>query len=409
MSIADLHPIRIRIRDLLDDATAGTWARPLRTVLSSIGIAIGIAALVAITGVAGSNKAQYLNELDGMGANLLTVEPGRDTDDKTVPLPATALEMIERIGPVTNAAAVYAVPETVRAYRTDRVPINQTRGLLVQAAGPGLPAAIDADLAWGQWFSNASRILPTVVLGSQAATTLGIAHPGQRIWVADQWHSVIGVLRPVVLADGIDHAVFLGDDWAEDVIWPQFTDTTGATPGSIAMIYVNTHPGTAAQVRPVLAGTANPAAPQYVGVSQLSDYADMRELADTSLSNLATALAAIALLIGGVGIANTMIVAVIERRGEIGLRLALGARRTHIAAQFIFEALTLAAIGATIGISTGILVTIGYAAVNAQAAALPIIAIVAAPALALTVGIVAGAYPAWRATRLAPNEALRTA
>ncbi|MEU9505956.1 ABC transporter permease [Micromonospora sp. NPDC048170] len=409
MSISDLQPIRIRVRDLLDDATAGTWARPLRTILSSIGIAIGIAALVAITGVAGSNKAQYLNELDRMGANLLTVEPGKDTNDKTVPLPATAPEMIERIAPVTNAAAVFAVPNTVRAYRTDHVPTNQTRGLLVQAAGPGLPAAIDADLAWGQWFSNASRILPTVVLGSQAAATLGIAHPGQRIWVADQWHSVIGVLQPVVLAEGIDHAVFLGDDWTRDTIWPQFTDTTGATPGSIATIYVNTHPGTAAQVRPVLAATANPVAPQYVGVSQLSDYADMRELADTSLTNLATALAAIALLIGGVGIANTMVVAVIERRGEIGLRLALGARRTHIATQFIFEALALATIGATIGVSTGVLATIGYAAVNAQAAALPVTAIVAAPVLALTVGIIAGAYPAWRATRLTPNEALRTA
>ncbi|MER7417369.1 ABC transporter permease [Micromonospora peucetia] len=408
MSISELHPIRIRIRDLLEDATAGTWARPLRTVLSSIGIAIGIAALVAITGVAGSNKAQYLHELDRMGANLLTVEPGKDTNDKTVPLPATALEMIERIAPVTNAAAVYAVPSTVRAYRTDRVPINQTRGLLVQAAGPGLPAAIDAGLAWGQWFSNASRILPTVVLGSQAATALGIAYPGQRIWVADQWHSVIGVLHPVVLAEGIDHAVFLGDEWARDTVWRQFTDTTGATPGSIARIYVNTHPGTAAQVRPVLAGTANPAAPQYVGVSQLSDYADVRELADTNLTNLATALAAIGLLIGGVGVANTMIVSVIERRGEIGLRLALGARRTHIATQFIFEALTLAAIGATIGTSIGILATIGYAAVNTQAAALPIPAIVAAPVLALAVGVIAGAYPAWRASRLTPNEALRT-
>lgn len=423
----ELQPVRVGLRDLVAVALASHRGRPLRVVLSSVGVAIGTAALVAVTGVAASNTAHHLAELDRMGANLLTVSPGSDVQDQPVALPDTAPEMIDRIGPVTATAVVRAAPDGARAYRTDRVPSHLGSGLLVRAASPGLPEALDTPLAWGRWFDDASRRLPTATLGARSAETLGVRGPGQRIWVADRWHVVIGVLEPVPLAAELDHTVFLGDGWAaalaSDAVAVGASDVTslglaagaaGSGPddpplGEVVAVHVATHPGTAAVVREVLARTASPAAPQHVSVSALSDHAAARELAEDSLTTLAAALAAIALTIGGVGIANTMVVAVVERRGEIGLRLALGARRVHVAAQFVVEALVLSVLGGAVGAGLGVVATVGYAAVEQQPVALAFGPLVAAPGLAVLVGAVAGVYPAVRAARSSPDEALRSA
>lgn len=392
---------RVRPRDLWGAALIGATARPLRTVLSAIGIAVGIAALVAISGIAASNRAQFLAELDGAGANLLTVAPNEEA------LPAQSPEMIGRIGPVEAVGTVYGAPKGVKVYRNDLVPARNSGGIKVFGADRDLLTALDARMTSGVWFSEATEALPTVVLGARAAITLGISEPGQRVWLGGSWHQVLGILSSVELAPGVDDSVFVGHKWLQETLWPERAAVGETGAGEITMIYLRTTPAAVGAVRNVLAATANPARPEKVAVSKLSDFADARAQADDSLGTLALGLGGIALLVGGIGVANTMVVAVIERRGEIGLRRALGARRRDVAGQFIAEAMLLSLIGGLIGVALGILGTGVYSALTGQLFRLDPLTLLAAPVLALGVGALAGMLPAWRASGLTPAEALR--
>ena len=393
--------VRLSAADQVRTALIGPRSRPLRTALSALGIAVGIAALTAITGIAASNQAQLLAELDTLGANMLVVQPGYGPDNKLVPLPESAPGMIERVDFVESAGVLGKVPEDTHAYRNDLIPEGQTNGLTVFTADPTFLPAVEGSLAKGEWFDEGSRKLPVAVLGSAAAARMGITDVGVRVWVGGQWYSVIGILDSAGLADQLDSAVFLGDDWARDhVIAADATDV-------IDSIYVRVAPGRVAAVRDVVALAANPFS-AYVQVSKLSDLAGARESTDDSLSGLAVGLAAIALLVGGIGIANTMVVAVLERRGEIGLRRALGARAGQIASQFVGEAIVLAGLGGLAGMLCGSAAVFGYAAWRAQVAVVPVEVLVGGPFIALAVGIVAGLYPAMSASRLSPTIALRS-
>jgi len=391
---------RLSLRDHLRTAMIGPRSRPLRTVLSALGVAVGIAALTAITGIAASNQAQLLADLDEMGANLLVVSPAMGPDNEPIPLPPEAAGMIARIAGVEEVGVLESVPESVAAYRNDLIPAGQTSGLAVRAAGPELLDAVEGTVAKGTWFDEATRALPVAVLGADAASRLGIEEPGVRIWVGGAWYPVIGILAPAGLATEIDAAVLLGDDWARQAVSEPLANT-------VASIFVRVESGEVERVREVIANAANPESP-YVAVSPLSDLVGARATTIDSLSGLALALAAIALLVGGIGIANTMVVAVLERRGEIGLRRALGARPGQIANQFIGEAIVLAGLGGVAGAICGALVVIGYAVLRAQIAVLPVETMVGGPLLALVVGVMAGLHPALSAARLLPTVALRS-
>ncbi|UOE43622.1 ABC transporter permease [Agromyces larvae] len=401
---------RLSALELLRTAVAGPRSRPLRTALSALGIAIGIASLTAITGIAASDRAQLLAELDRQGANLLVVQPGSDPQGEPVEIPATAPSMLERVDGVAAVGVVERIDAAAAVYRTSIVPAAQTGGLGVRAADLGLLDALDGVLAEGDWFDDASASLPTTVLGSTAAARLG-AEIGQRVWIGGEWHVVIGVLEPLGLAAELDSMAFIGAEWA-DARWPadevdpaRLIDPDQTS--RIESIFVRSMPGTVESVRPMLARTANPYSP-HLAVSKLSELVGARAIADATLSSLAIGLAAIALLVGGIGIANTMVVAALERRGEIGLRRALGARSGQIASQFLTEAAILALIGGLAGLGIGALVVGGYAAVNRSIVVLPIEVVVGGPVAALVVGVVAGIYPALRSARLAPTEALRS-
>lgn len=392
---------RLSVADSIRTALIGPRSRKMRTALSALGVAVGIAALTAITGIAASNQAELLAKLDALGANMIVVQPGYGPDNKPVALPETAAGMIERVKGVERVGVLEKVPDDTGVYRNDLMPKSQGNGLTAYAASPDFLSSVEGSVAKGSWFDETDRSLPVTVLGSAAAARMGITEPGVRVWIGEQWYTVIGILDSAGLAESIDASAFLGDHWAAEHVSAKGDDT-------IASIYVRmADGGTGEKVRDAIARAANPSSP-YVQVTGLGDLAGARDTADDSLSGLAVGLAAIALLVGGIGIANTMVVAVLERRGEIGLRRALGARSGQIAGQFVAEAIVLGGLGGLAGLLLGAAGVFVYAGIQGQMATIPLVVLIGGPLVALVVGVIAGLYPAISAARLSPTAALRT-
>jgi putative ABC transport system permease protein len=390
---------RLNPADAARIGVTGLRTGRLRAALAVLGIAVGIAALVAVVGVSESSKSNLVAQLDRLGTDLLTVQPGTtfaSTSQNDLPLRAPT--MIAAIPPVHHVTDTVNTTATVR--RTDKVPSFQTGGITVLGAATDLPRALGAQIAHGAWLKAATANYPTVVLGAGAAHTLGIEHvnPAVAVWIGQRWFTVIGILRPVVIAPELDQAALVGIPAAHRYLAADPHPTT---------IYVRTDPNQTVVVRDVLAPTANPANPQDVMVSRPSDALAAQIAAKGAYDTLLLGLGAIALIVGAVGIANVMVMAIIQRRREIGLRRALGATRRHIAIQFTSEALTLSALGAAAGILAGILITAGYAHIRGWSTAIPLILPPAALAAALSFGLIAGLYPAVRAARQPPTDALR--
>ncbi|MEU8762670.1 ABC transporter permease [Streptomyces sp. NPDC048659] len=389
---------RLRPADLLRLGTIGPRTRRTRSALSALGIALGIAAVIAVTGISLSNQAHLLARLDALGSNLITVGPGKDAEQRPVPLPATAEKMLADIGPVQRVTATGATEAGV--YRNDLVPKQQTGSLTVLAARLDLLEVLRARMASGRWLDRASERLPVTVLGDVAASRLGVTAPGERVWLGGEWYVVSGILAPNELAPELGTAALVG--------WPRATARLGAD-GTAATVYLRAHPERVPDVQAVAGATANPASPSGVAVSRPSDLLAARDEAEDALTGLVLSLAAVALLVGGVGIANTMVVGVMERRGEIGLRRALGARGGQIAVQFLLEAVLMGFVGGVAGLVLGGLTVYGYAFAQGWPAAVPLSLVAAGPAVSVLVAALAGIYPALRAARSSPTDALRSA
>lgn len=395
-----LPPSRIHLSDLVRTATVGIRSRKMRAGLSAIGIMIGIASVVGILGLSESSKSELLARLDRLGTNLLTVEPDGGFGRGDGNLPADAASMISRIAPV-DATSMVSLVEGVNVYRNDLIPEGKTGGISVQAVDSKLLDVLAGSLADGVWFDDAKSGFPTVVLGSVAAERLGIREVTgvQPLWLGEQWFIVIGVLTTFELAPDLDRAALVGHSAAEIFLDHENLPTR---------VVVRVDPRRIDQVTTVLAATANPEFPEEVVVDRPSEALEAAEAAEDTLTTLFVGLGSIALIVGGVGIANVMVISVIERRGEIGLRRALGATRRHIASQFLGEALLLALMGGVGGVIVGIMATAIYANVKGWSLIVPPIAIIGGLSAALLIGGVAGLYPATRAARLSPTEALRT-
>ena len=389
----------MRPRDVLASGSIGLRTRRLRAALSVLGISIGIASIVAVLGISGSTQANLLGEIDALGTNLLTAAPGQQVLGGSAQLYPGAVTKLAHISGVQSAAGVYQVPNAA-PLRTRYISSLQTGGLGVEAADPTLLDALRSRLASGTFLSPATSNYPGVVLGSTAAHQLGLSsladHP--LLYIQGQWFAVIGILKPLPLAPELNPQVLIGLPVAERIFGTLNAATT---------IYVRANTNAVTSVRGLLAVSANPEHPENVQVSRPSDALSARAAAQGSYDTLLLGLGLVALLVGGVGIANVMVISVLERRGEIGLRRALGATRPDIAGQFLTESLLLSLLGGLAGAAIGVAVTAGYAAIKALPTTLSATALGGGIGAALTIGAVAGIYPALRASRLAPTEALR--
>ena len=395
-----LAPSALHPYDLLRVASIGLRSRRLRASLSALGIAIGIAAMVAVLGISESSKANLLQALDELGTNLLVVEAGGGfIGNEDAALPTTAETMLRRTGPVDQVSSVTSVDATV--LRTDLAPADQTGGITVKAADTELLETLVGEMADGEWLDEARAGLPVVVLGSVTAERLGITDVGDgvQVWLGDRWFTVIGIMEPLGLAPDLDTSAVVGRDIAIAELG------AAEAPGTV---YLRSDPDEVDDVQAVIAPTANPENPDQVDVSRPSDAIEARAAASNAFTALFLGLGAVALLVGGVGIANVMVISVLERRSEIGLRRALGATRRHVSVQFLSEALLLSAAGGIAGVVLGAAVTAGYDAARGWEVVVPTVGLAGGVAAALVIGAVAGLYPAMRAARLAPTDALRT-
>lgn len=394
---------RLRAPDVARVGIVGLRSRPLRTLLTTLGIGIGIAAMVSVVGISSSSRADLIAEIDALGTDLLRVAPGSDVFGESATLPVTARDTAGRVGPVTDASGLTSIRGAVR--RTPYIDEQVTGGISLVAADLELLDTVGATLGEGRFLDEASATLPTTVLGADAAARLGITSldGNPRVYVsvsgaAPEWFAVIGILDPAPLAPELDAAAIVGYDVAAALYETERSPST---------LFVRTTPDQVNPVRAVIAATVNPAAPNEVDVARPSDALEARAKTDESLRNLLLGLGAVALLVGGIGITNVMVISVLERRGEIGVRRALGATRRHIAAQFLAESATLSLLGGLLGCLLGAGITAGYARSQGWLVDIPMTGLATGVAIALAVGLLAGLSPAIRAARLDPAEAIR--
>ncbi|HUY60036.1 MAG TPA: ABC transporter permease [Solirubrobacteraceae bacterium] len=396
---ADVGRARLPPRELLGVALQGLRTRKLRAALSALGIAIGIGAMVAVVGVSSSAQANLIAEIDALGTNLLTVSPGTDFLGNSAVLAPSSVPMIAHMLNVKSDAPIYQLTNA-NVYRTPFVPAEQTGGIGVDAASENLPKVLGAGLSSGHFLSAVGQRYPEVVLGSQAAATLQINQVGGHVlvYIGNRYFNVIGILKPVKLDSSLDSVVFISLPVAER-LFQQLPEPSE--------IYVRSGQNNVTSVANLLPATANPQDPSGVSVNRPSDVLEARAAAKGQFTTLLLGLGAVALLVGAIGIANIMVISVLERRGEIGLRRALGATRGHISLQFLAESALLAAIGGVFGLLIGAGATEVYAATRHEPFVVPTYALIAAPCAGFLIGALAGLYPAAKAARLSPTEALR--
>jgi putative ABC transport system permease protein len=397
-SASSLEPSRLAASDVIGVAAGGLAGRKLRTALSALGITIGIAAMVGVLGLSESSRADLAQEIEALGTNLLTVEPSDGFGGGDGALPEETVAKISRIGPVELVADVITLD--VAPLRNDLVSSNETNGIDVIAADVDLVDTLKGAVTDGVWLTDATAPCANVVLGAGAAERVGIdaIEAGTQMYVGDEWFTIVGVLDEFPLSPDLDRAVFIGKDAAATIFDVELNPSA---------IYIRTTPDQIDAVRDVLPSTADPESPDEVSVSRPTDVLEAQQAADTAFTSLFLGLGAVALLVGGIGIANVMVIAVIERRNEIGLRRALGATRAHVRRQFLTESLMLSALGGAAGVGLGVAVTYGYATYEGWIVVIPQVAVVGGFAAAIAIGAIAGLYPAMRAARLAPTEALR--
>jgi len=389
---------RLRPADLFSLGSAGLRAKPARAVLSALGIAIGVAAMVAVLGISSSSQARLNASLAALGTNLLSASVAPPSSGDPLPLPVNATARLERLPGIEMASSV-ADLAGLSVYRSSYSDPDRTGGLTVTAAQLNLLDTVAGTVRTGAWLTQSTAAFPTTVLGATAAARLGVSEAGTLVWLGGRNTTVVGILDPVTLAPELDVAALIGIPVA---------GTDYAFPGNPTKLYQRVEDSAIERVRTLIGPAVQPGTPATVAVSRPSDALAAISAVDETMTGMLVGLGSIALLVGAIGVANTMVISVIERRREIGLRRALGATRRHIRLQFLTEALVLSAIGGIAGAGIGYLVTFGVALASGWPTVVPPLVLVAGVASTLAVGAIAGLYPAIRAARTPPTAALNS-
>ena len=401
---ATINSSRVTLRDSIVLGTLGLRTRKTRTLLTALGITIGIAAMISVLGITSSSDAQLKAELDALGPNLIEITPGDSFTSAEVSFPSETSKVVQRVGTVESSAAVYEVEASVR--RTKLIPKQQTGGMAVLAVGPELLSMIDGVVAAGRFLDSTAVGIPQVVLGSVTAERLGIISVlgSPQVYLDGTYFTIVGILENAPLAPNIDRAALIGVEVATELFGLELQPS---------LVYARVNEELLDdqrrfdETRSVIAASVLPNAPNEALVSRPSDLLVARASTQDAFTGLLLGLGAVALLVGGVGIANVMVISVIERRTEIGVRRALGALRRHIRLQFVCESALLAALGGLGGVLLGAMITIAYARSQDWIISISISSLGAGLGLAIVIGSIAGLYPAARAARLDPAEAVR--
>ncbi|MDJ0465928.1 ABC transporter permease [Streptomyces sp. H27-C3] len=399
MARTRLKAARLGPGDVLHVGSAGLRSRPMRVILSALGIAIGIATMISVVGISASSKAQLMERLDKLGTSMLVATPGKGMfSGEDVKLPKGSLGMLGRIEGVEEAAATGDVKEAVR--RSEKISDDETGGIAVKASTEELLKVLRGKAARGTWLNQANGRYPSVVLGHVSAERLGITSPGQQVYIGDRYFTVVGILAPLPLSPEIERSALVGWEAAQKLL---------GFDGHPTSLYERSTEASVGAVRQLIAPTVDPQNPQNVQVTDPSSALQAKAASEGAFSSLLLGLGGIALLVGGVGVANTMIISVLERRYEIGLRRSLGATRGQIRIQFVTESLMLSGLGGLAGVAMGAIATWIYATSGGLPWVVPAWAVVGGFGATLVIGTVAGLYPAVRAARLSPTLALHAA
>lgn len=389
---------RLRAADVVALGFHGLRTHPMRATLSALGIAIGIAAMIAVIGISTSSEAKVQEKLASLGTNQLTVSAGKTVFGEAAPLPSDAVEKLRRIDGVEAVGWIATLKGPV-IYRNSMINEGETSGITVSASDGELLAATRAELAAGAGLNAATEQFPVVMLGATAAERLGVQTPGTQVWLGGRNFTVVGILKHVPLAPELDSMALIGGEIATDLF---------GFDGSPSTIFERSSDETVESVRKLIPATVNPQAPNEVSVSRPSDALAAQHTIDQAFTGLLVGVGSIALLVGGIGVANTMVITVLERRREIGLRRSLGATRSHIRTQFLVEAVLLASYGGVVGTLLGVVITFVVARLNDWSLSIPPLVIVAGVVVTVVVGAIAGMLPAMRAARTSPTAALAT-
>ena len=388
---------KLRTRDLFFVAVYGVKARKGRAALTSIGIGIGIAAIVAVSGIAASGSADLLSTLESLGTNLVKASPQAGFFGTQEELPEGVIGMVERIGPVEEVTSTTQTDLLVR--RSNFISEFEGGGISTIVTSSELLNVIGGKLSEGRFITDGLADLPVTVLGSVTAKRLGITNLSKptKILIDDEWFGVIGIVEELKIHPDLDRSVFIGYGAAKKLFDINEEPTT---------IYLRANPTFIEDVVEVIAPSMNPENPDQVEVSRPSDALEAQQAVEASFTNLLLGLGSVALLVGGVAIANVMVMSVLERRMEIGVRRSIGATRREIRYQFLLESVVLSGIGGLVGVMLGSLITLAYTNYTNIVFSIPVWQILGAVVLALLIGAISGVYPAIKASKIQPAEAV---
>ena len=400
---------RLTFPDLLDEALAGVSARPARLIITALGTVLGIGALVATLGLAQTASGQVASHFDRLAATHISVEPG-DVDNPTsaeepLELPWDAETRLTRLNGA-EAAGTYtrlALDESVRSLPIIDPTETTDQEFGVVAASPGLIEALSGTIVSGRVFDfgHDQRGDQVAVLGANAAVSLHISRVDTQptIFIGDRPFTAIGI------ATGVTAKI----DLLDSVIIPNGTARRLYGLPAPAEVHVRTALGAAQLIGEQAPVALAPNQPGSIQANVPSAPTTTRQAVTADVNALFVVLGGVALLVGGLGIANVTLLSVLERVAEIGLRRTLGAARRHIAAQFLVESITTGLLGGLVGTSAGIVLTVIVSGVNQWTPILDPRLAVIAPVLGAVIGLAAGAYPAWKASTIEPINALHSA